>query len=92
MTIRVEIHIRYEILKTAKKIFEFIKSIKSYSKNNDLELAQVANMNETSCFWVYINYKYCKNRFKNWEKNQYSCSTKAGVTVILWITANNKKW
>ena len=51
LTFRAGTHVGQELPENyLEKMFDFIKLNETYHKNNDLELAQVANMDETPLF------------------------------------------
>ena len=72
-------------------MFEFIKLVENYRKCNDLELDQIANMDETPLF---LNMARTRTIAKIGSKTvniKTHGQEKVRVTVILWIVADGTK-
>ena len=92
LTFRVGTHIGQEHSENYKeKMFEFIKLVENYRKCNDLELDQIANMDETPLF---LNMARTRTIAKIGSKTvniKTHGQEKVRVTVILWIVADGTK-
>ena len=92
LTFRIGTHIGQEHSENYKeKMFEFIKLVESYRKCNDLELDQIANMDETPLFLNMARTRAIAKIGSKTVNIKTHGQEKVRVIVILWIVADGTK-
>ena len=92
LTFRAGTHVGQELPENYReKMFDFIKLNETYRKNNDLELAQVANMDETPLFLNMVRTKTIAKIGSKTVNIKTHGQEKVRVTAVLWIIADGTK-